>query len=449
MLSKLLSSSAAFAILLAAPLVAQEPPDSAAAPVPPAPPAAAGGEELVDRVVAVVGDTVLLLSDVQAELQQMQAAGQTIPQDAAGQQQLTQQLITQRVDQLILIEAARDAGIEIRADEINDLVDQDIGQVRQRFSSEAELRTQLAASGLSLEEYRAILGGQYRDRMLTERFLRSRAPNGTPPPVSEGDIQQMFDAQRATLGERPANVSFRQVSVGSQPSDSAKAAANQRAETALAELQEGADFEVLARRYSDDPGSREGGGDLGWFKPGRMVPEFERVAFALRPGQTSGIVESDFGFHIIRVEKVRGAERQARHILFTPEVNDADRERAKQRADSVATAARAGADFAALARLYKSGDDRDLLERIPLDRLPPAYSAAMDSIAVGDVAGPFMIEEGGRTQWVVTKLNERQAAGDYVLADVREQIRQRLEQQKMVEQLVRELRDQVYVRVML
>jgi hypothetical protein len=70
-------------------------------------------------------------------------------------------------------------------------------------------------------------------------------------------------------------------------------------------------------------------------------------------------------------------------------------------------------------------------------------------MAVGDVAGPFMVEEGGRTQWMITKLNARQEAGDYVLADVREQIQQRLEQQKMVEQLVRELRDQVYVRVML
>jgi PPIC-type PPIASE domain len=81
-----------------------------------------------------------------------------------------------------------------------------------------------------------------------------------------------------------------------------KPAARAKAEEVLKRVKAGENFEALAREYSDDPGSKPNGGDLGWFGKGRMVPEFEKTAFALQPGQTSDIVESQFGFHIIKTE---------------------------------------------------------------------------------------------------------------------------------------------------
>ena len=268
--------------------------------------------------------------------------------------------------------------------------------------------------------------------------------------MTEDEIQAFFEAQRASLGERPANVSFRQVIIHAEPSDSALAAARQEAEQVLTELREGADFEVLARRYSDDPGTREHGGDLGWFQRGRMVPEFENVAFALRPGQTSGIVKTDFGFHIIRVEKARGAERQARHILIRPELAEADLRGAKERADSVAAAASAGADMGTLARRYDTGADQSAVANAPLDRLPPAYTEAMgDSTTAGNVVGPFELDSPTGPEWAVVKVTDRQQSGSYTLDDVRERIRERLQEQKMIAQLVEELRGAMYVRIML
>jgi len=90
-----------------------------------------------------------------------------------------------------------------------------------------------------------------------------------------------------------------------------KTAARAKAEEVLKRVKAGENFEALAKEYSTDPGSKDNGGDLGWFGRGRMVPDFEKAAFALQPGQVSEIVESPFGFHIIKVEGRRNGDPQA------------------------------------------------------------------------------------------------------------------------------------------
>src|SRR5690606_40613438 len=131
--------------------------------------------------------------------------------------------------------------------------------------------------------------------------------------------------------------------VAPRASDSARAVARERALEILDELRRGGDFEALARRHSDDPGTKDQGGNLGWFRRGDMVPAFDSAAFSLPPGQLSGVVETNYGFHIIRVDRVRGSERQARAILIRPALTDAAIARAPELAAPGAERARAGA----------------------------------------------------------------------------------------------------------
>lgn len=431
-----------FGALSAALLVATAP-LSAQDPVP------AGGTELIDGVVAIVGDTVLLLSDVQAEMMNLQAAGQQLPADPAARERLAREIMESRITDLILLEAAQDAGITASEAQVQQSVEDDLRSVRRRFNdSEVALQQALARSGMTLEEYRAQLAEQHRNRQVIEAFMAVRTRNRARPLVSEDQIREFFEAQRAGLGTRPATISLRQAIVQPEPSDSARRAAELEAEEVLRELSQGADFEVLARRFSDDEGTREHGGDLGWFRAGRMVPEFERAAFALRPGQTSGIVRTDFGYHIIRLERVRGAERQARHILIAPELTESDLSIARQRADSIAQAVRGGADIVQIARAQDTPSGEIEIERIPMDRLPPAYETALRNASEGEVVGPIEIESPGGSSWAIVRVTGRQAEGAYTIDDVRDQIRDRLQQQLMIEQIVEELRGEMYVAVL-
>ncbi|MGA7566726.1 MAG: peptidyl-prolyl cis-trans isomerase [Terriglobales bacterium] len=123
---------------------------------------------------------------------------------------------------------------------------------------------------------------------------------------------------------------------GAKEDEKAVAAARAKAEDILKQLNAGADFAKLAEKYSEDPGSAKNGGELGWIGRGRTVPEFEKAAFSLAKGQTSGLVKSSYGFHIIRVE-----DKQEAHLKPFAEVKSEIETKVKQQQTERATEAAA------------------------------------------------------------------------------------------------------------
>src|SRR5690606_35733553 len=218
------------------------------------------------------------------------------------------------------------------------------------FGGRPALQQALEAEGLTLAEYRDVLTTQARQEQIQQLYLQSQLRDARPVDVSEDEMRARFENASAQLQQRPRLLTFRQVVIVPDASEEAREAARAQADTLLQRLREGEDFAALARRYSDDPGSAQLGGDLGWFRRGRMVQEFEDVAFALGEGAVSRVVESDFGFHIIRIDRTRPGERQGRHILITPEKSEADLERARALAEQIAERARAGAPMDSLYR---------------------------------------------------------------------------------------------------
>lgn len=412
-------------------------------------PAPAG--EVVDRVVAIVGDSVVLKTDLDEEVFRVLAAtGQQPPNDPAAMQRLYQQALEAKINELLLLQAAvRDTTVTVSDDEIKQRVEQELAQRRQAFGGDQSLEQALAQQGMTLVEYRAELSQEVRRQGLVERYLAKVQRDRRPPPVTEEEARSYFESQKDRLSQRPATISFQQVVVAPKPSDSARAAALEEAEEILERIRKGEDFEQLAQRFSDDPGSKAQGGDLGWFRRGTMVPEFEKAAFALPPGAVSNIVETMFGFHIIKVEKIKGAERQARHILIKPDISDADVARTREVAEEVAAKLRAGAAVDSLIRSHGDPEEQSRVGPYPTEKLPQPYASELADAKQAAVVGPFALGQGGQAKWAVVKVTNATEAGEFSWDDpqVRIDIRQQIERLKLMEEVVRELRARTFVDV--
>ncbi|MEO5590182.1 MAG: peptidylprolyl isomerase [Gemmatimonadaceae bacterium] len=404
----------------------------------------------VDRVVAVVGNQVILWSDVMNQINQQWAAGLQLPPDSAGQAKLARESLDALVDEEILVQKAHLLNIVVTPDEVNRSVDDQTKRVRQQFQTDAEYGNELKSAGFGTpEEYRRTLYEQFYRRALQQRAFEELKKTSIGRNVSQEEVDEAFTKNRAVLEKSPATLTFRQVVVAPKPTPEAKATAKTKADSLLVELKKGGDFEMIAKRESMDIASKPQGGDLGWNRRGAMVPEFERIMFALAPGQTSPVIETPFGYHIIKVDRVQAAEVKARHILISPTVDSADVALAKAEAETVAAQLRAGASFDSVtAKHHDPAEEKGILQPFVRDSLPPSYSAAIAGKKPGEVTEPFVLESPrGLAKWAVVQLVSVNEAGQFNEAEVKDRIRSQLVAERATRSLLDELRRQIYVAI--
>jgi peptidyl-prolyl cis-trans isomerase SurA len=407
---------------------------------------------LLDRIAAVVGISVIPASRVEEELNVYRQQGGEIPEDSAGLRQIRREILQQLVDQELLVQAAlRDTTVRVNEQEVQQEVERAIRQVRSQFGSELEFAQQLQIAGFSsTEEYRRWFSEQTRRDMLRRQYLQMLRERGELVPLAptEEELREFYELSKPQQPQRPATVSFRQIVVRSEGDSAAVAAARSLADSLVGLLRAGADFGQLARQYSSDPGSQDQGGELGWVRRGRLVPEFDRVAFRIKPGEISDPVRSVFGYHIIQVERRQPSEVMVRHILLVPEMTDADRARARETAQEVLEALQRGADFDSLADLYHDtfGQEQSLIEDFPEAELPAEYREQLEGADTGDAVGPIVLDRGDqRPKFAVVLIDERRSEGTFSFEDLRDQLRTRLSEQAAMERLIRSLRDATYI----
>ncbi len=407
---------------------------------------------MVDRVVAVVGNRPVLASQVDEELFSRQAQGVKLPESQEALDAARKEIISSIIDEELLVQQAlRDTSITVTDQEIADGVEQQVRKVRENFQSEVDYKEELRKSGFQTpEEYRRWMTDQQRRAALQNRLIDKLRSDGKLKAVSptEQEMRSYFDAQKASLGNRPATLSFRQIAITPKPSAEAKARTRAQADSIVMELRRGADFATAAKRFSQDPGSKEQGGSLNWFRRGVMVPEFEKVAFSLKPGVISDPVESPFGFHIIQVERVQPAEVQARHILLIPPVDSAHVDSARAKAEMIRSKLLSGASFDSLQRIYHDHSAEREAESVPLDKLPEEYAKSIAQADSGTVVPVFSVPgTGGMNQFVVVQVTGRRPEGDIRYEDVKDKIRQQLGQELAIRRYIDHLKQGTYVEI--
>ena len=220
-------------------------------------------------------------------------------QDDPQAQQARKELLQQLIDGELVLEQAERQKVTVTPQS----VDEQVKSIRARFPSDEAFTQALGASGLTPEGLKAnIKKGMLRQQILNKEVLEKVA-------VSPKEVETFFNEHKDTYVQEEA-VHARHILIkvapDASPEDDQKA--KERAKAVLAKAKKGEDFSKLAAQYSEDS-SKDSGGDLGYFGRGRMVKPFEEAAFALKAGQISDPVRSQFGYHIIKVEARREAKR--------------------------------------------------------------------------------------------------------------------------------------------
>ncbi|HEX9894337.1 MAG TPA: peptidylprolyl isomerase [Gemmatimonadales bacterium] len=426
---------AALLVSAAAPLLAQD-----------------ASREVADRILAVVGRTAILQSEVEERVYQGRQ-GRPLPTDPAEVAALNKQALEEMIDEELLYQMAlTDTTVKVTDEEVTAAVDEQIRNVRRRYPSDDSLRAGLRETGFfTIEEYRRWLTDTQRKQLLTSALVNQLRGSGKLKPVipTDRELRAAFEQERGRA-RRPETVSFRQIVVAPAPSAAARQRALVLADSILQELRKGADFATAARRFSADPGSKEQGGSLGWFRRGVMHKRFEDVAFGIRPGIVSDPVETPFGFHLIQVERVQPSEISARHILIAPEILQQDADSAKATAEAIRAALMQGANADSIARLWHdSQEERDFRE-FPSDKLLPVYTTGFQGVATGEYTPVLKLEFAAdpiRSKFAVIQIVDRKDAGEYRFEDVKDQLRRTLGERLAIRRYLDQLRQATYVDV--
>lgn len=209
----------------------------------------------------------------------------------------------------------------------------------------------------------------------------------------------------------------------------------------LKKIKDGADFAETAKQYSEDTGSKENGGDLGYFEKGRMVPEFENAAFALKPGEVSGIVKTQFGYHIIKAEDIKPAYTESLDEARQKIKDRLPAERAEAKAHSEALRARNAiekdADFEKVAREYQKSIKKtgDFYGEgvIPVIGWNPQLQKAAFKLKINEV-GPLISSgnTGAGANYIIRVIDKKEP-GIPPLGEIKDEVKNSVKQRKMNE----------------
>jgi peptidyl-prolyl cis-trans isomerase SurA len=355
---------------------------------------AAGQENngfVVDEIIAKVDNHIVLKSDLEKIYQDYLSNGGTASMEAR-----CQYLALLIRNKLMLAKAEIDSVVVLDA-EVDENTQRRMSMIlAQSGKTEDELET---IYGKTLEQMRTELRDQIREQMLVSR-MEDKITEGLT--VTPAEVKRFFNTfPKDSLPFFSASVEVAQiVKIASVSKQQEEETRNQLLDI-RSRILAGEDFATLAKKHSHDPGVYTNGGDMGWSGRGRMVPEYEAVAFKLKPGEISMPFKSPFGFHIMQLIDRRGNEYNSRHILITPAPSRADLDNATTYLDSIRTLiVNDSITFQKAAKEYSDDiatkgnggffSDQENATTLMVDELDPVIFFKIDSMKVGDISKPIV-----------------------------------------------------------
>ena len=361
---------------------------------------------VVDKTIAVVGNEMIMISDLEEEVAMMRAYG--MMSDKKGRCEILEEMMASK---LFLMQARIDS-LAVNNDMVEGELSNRLDMLKTNLGGEEEVMKQFGKPIYKLrQEWREAI----EDQTLTQQMqqeIASKIPELTPY-----DVQQYVDkTDPADLPMVPIKYQLSQICIYPDR-EAANLAVKERLLAIRERIINGEKFSTLARLYSQDPGSSRKGGELGMASKSIFWPAFSDAAMSLKPGVVSQIVETPDGFHIIEVIEKKGDMFNARHILLKPEYSSEDREKGFHVLDSLRTElANDAVTFELAARFYSEdpatrtnggqmADPNTGSSYYEIDQLKPQDYAAIKDLKEGEISEPFeSLDNEGRDGNLVYKI---------------------------------------------
>ncbi len=280
--------------------------------------------QIVDGVVAVVGNNIVLKTDIDQQFDNLKRQG--LASDEGEKCRIFEELLFEK---LLLHQAELDS-IEVTEEEIDLTIQRRLQVFIQQFGSQQRLEQYYKKSVLELKEE---MEPFVRDQMIAQKMLREITSGIEITPSEVRTFYKGFPKDSLPLVD--AQVEYAQIIKYPKVSKDAKQEAIKRLKDLKKRVEDGSSFSTMAVLYSEDPGSAKNGGEYKGIKRGQFVKEFEAVAFNLKENEISDPFLTEYGYHIVQLQKRRGEELDLRHILIKPKISPENLQKAESYLDSV------------------------------------------------------------------------------------------------------------------
>jgi len=361
-------------------------------------------QQLVDGIAAIVGENIILYSEMnQYAFEMAQQNGIDVYKDPASFSMLQQQALRDLVNSKIILLQAETDSIEVNERNVNATVEQQIAQYVQMAGSEEMLEMYF---DMPLKKIREMLYERVKSSMLSQQL---QAEKFSKIKISRPEVIEFYETNKDSLPDLPERIDIDHILITEKPSPQSKQKTLDMINEIKEQILNGTlSFEEAAFQYSQDPGSAEDGGDLGFVPKGTFVPEFEKAAFALNPGELSEPVETQFGYHLIETLEIRGELIHCRHILFSVQTTDEDNQYVINMLSTIKDSIIKTGDFEYFARKYSEDPDVEMngghLGEFAVETLQiPEFGEVAEGLKEGEISDPFISPYG----FHIMRLNKR------------------------------------------
>jgi len=396
---------------------------------------------VMDKVVARVGSTMILKSDVESRLLIL---AQNNPQINPADISLWKQQLEAIIEEKLIIEKAVQDSIPVSEQQINQRWDMYLKSMVQQYGDESRIEK---LYGMSISELRRKTKHEIKNYELQTGIIQKKFGEIK---VSAKEVSEFYKSYVDSLPEIPISYELFRIVKDVKVNASEKNDIIAKAQKLKDSLSKGADFVLLAEKYSDDIYTKADGGNLGWFEKSKLFPEFVKGVQNLQQNEISKPIETPLGIHIIQLLDKTDDKINTRHILLKFGNNDKNKTATLDFLKTLTDSIKSGADFSVLAK--KHSDDKETKgfggnfgAPLTAEEIPESIGKIVQSIKDGEISEPIPFSENSY-QIILRKrtipAHKPTVENDYAIVEHYTMLKKR---ETLIKKWIQELRKEVYV----